>query len=170
MFALKLLNIIFYNCVYIPWYLRETEWGWNRPMSYQPFCYAIVHNTGNVLISRSETKTTRLIILYPIVLAVRRRTAFGWTVAMWLFKNTNFIEIIILGKNPWDGDAQAVMIFVTTICTNFGVPSFGKYLAVLSPLPPPPSPLPMQYWNSGKILGTGVQRCLWAWERLGMCD
>ena len=27
MFALELLNIIFYNCVYISWYLRESEDG-----------------------------------------------------------------------------------------------------------------------------------------------
>ena len=30
------------------------------------------------------------------------------------------------------------MIFVITIC-NFGVPTFGKYLAVIHP-PPPPQP------------------------------
>ena len=35
-----------------------------------------------------------------------------------------------------DGDAQAVMIFVITIC-NFGVPTSGKYLAVPPPPPPP---------------------------------
>ena len=27
MFALELLNILFYNCVYISWYLRESEDG-----------------------------------------------------------------------------------------------------------------------------------------------
>ena len=68
MFALELVNIIFYNCVYISWYLRESEDGIDlchiNPSAMHLFMMRIMsesegQNINPTLFYSCETKETK---------------------------------------------------------------------------------------------------------------